>query len=177
MSYNRDMQELTPNIWRGMRDAKESLRLLIDMLSSATFDTARMREEAGKSFSPATELADTLVRSYGIPFRTAHNIVARAVQKGYLNLETMDTAARELGVEISFVEKGLNQEKIHEALDVNYSIALRRAPGGPAPFATRIAIEECKKQLDTDSAFIDERLAHLARAKDEVITEARRLVA
>jgi argininosuccinate lyase len=89
----------------------------------------------------------------------------------------MDTAARELGVEISFVEKGLNQEKIHEALDVNYSIALRRAPGGPAPFATRIAIEECKKQLDTDSAFIDERLAHLARAKDEVITEARRLVA
>jgi len=79
MSYNRDLQELTPNIWRGMRDAKESLRLLIDMLSSATFDTARMKEEAGKGFSTATELADTLVRSYGIPFRTAHNIVARAV--------------------------------------------------------------------------------------------------
>jgi argininosuccinate lyase len=176
MSYNRDLQELTPNIWRGMRDAKESLRLLIDMLSTATFDTARMKEEAGKGFSTATELADTLVRSYGIPFRTAHNIVGRAVQKGYLNLETLDTAARELSVEISFVEKGLNQEKINEALDVNYSIALRRAPGGPAPFATKIAIEECKKQLDTDSALIDERLAKLARAKDELIAEARRLV-
>ena len=24
MSYNRDLQELTPNIWRGMRDAKEA---------------------------------------------------------------------------------------------------------------------------------------------------------
>jgi argininosuccinate lyase len=177
MSYNRDLQELTPNIWRGMRDAKESLRLLIDMLSSATFDTARMREEAGKGFSTATELADSLVQAYDIPFRTAHNIVGRAVQKGYLNLETLDTAAKELGVEISFTEKGLSQAKINEVLDVNYSIALRKAPGGPAPLAVKIALEENKKQLDTDSALIDERLAKLSRAKDDLIGLARRLVA
>ena len=82
MSYNRDLQELTPNIWRGMHDAKESLRLLAEMLASAEFDTERMKEEAGKGFSTATELADTLVRAYGLPFRTAHNIVGRAVQKG-----------------------------------------------------------------------------------------------
>lgn len=62
-------------------------------------------------------------------------------------------------------------------LDVSYSIALRKAPGGPAPFAIKIAIEERKKQLDTDSALIDERLARLARAKDELIADARRLVA
>ena len=77
MSYNRDLQELTPHIWRGLRDSKESTRLLIDMLASAEFDTARMKEEAGKGFSTATELADTLVRSYGIPFRTAHSIVGK----------------------------------------------------------------------------------------------------
>jgi argininosuccinate lyase len=177
MSYNRDLQELTPNIWRGMRDAKESLRLLIDMLSSATFETARMREEAGKGFSTATELADTLVRSYGLPFRTAHNIVGRAVQKGNLSLGTLDEAAQELGAGISLTAKGLTQQQIDEVLDVSYSVALRKAPGGPAPFATKIAIEECKKQLDTDSALIDERLARLARAKDELIAEARRLVA
>ena len=176
MSYNRDMQELTPNIWRGMRDAKESIRLLIDMLSSATFDTGRMKEEAGKGFSTATELADSFVKAYDIPFRTAHNIVGRAIQKGYLNLETLDTAAKELGVEISFAEKGLTQDKINEVLDVSYSLALRKAPGGPAPLATKIAIEDRKKQLDTDSALIDERLAKLSRAKDELITEARRLV-
>ena len=82
MSYNRDLQELTPHIWRGMHDAKESLVLLSGMLASAEFDTARMKEEAGKGFSTATELADSLVRAYDIPFRTAHNIVGRAVQKG-----------------------------------------------------------------------------------------------
>ena len=177
MSYNRDLQELTPHIWRGMRDAKESLRLLIDMLSSATFDTERMKEEAGKGFSTATELADTLVRTYGIPFRTAHNIVGRAVQKGNLALSTLEEAAREVGGGMSLVANGLTQKNIDEVLDVSYSIALRKVPGGPAPFAIRIAIGERKKQLDADSSHIDQRLAKLSKAKEDLITKARRLVA
>jgi len=177
MSYNRDLQELTPNIWRGMRDAKESLRLLIDMLSSATFDTDRMKEEAGKGFSTATELADTLVRTYGLPFRTAHNIVGRAVQKGDLSLSTLEEAAREVGGGVSLVEKGLTQQKIDDALDITCSIDLRKAPGGPSPFATRIAISERKKQLDLDSSHIDQRLGKLSSAKEDMIAKARRLVA
>ncbi len=177
MSYNRDLQELTPHIWRGTRDAKESLRLLIDMLSTATFNTERMKEEAGKGFSTATELADTLVRTYGLPFRTAHNIVGRAVQKGDLSLSTLEEAAREVGGGISLGEKGLTQQKIDAVLDVPYSIDLRKAHGGPAPFAVRIAISECKKQLDADSLHIDQRLGKLSKAKEDLIAKARRLVA
>lgn len=176
MSYNRDLQELTPNIWRAMQDAKESLRLLIELLSSAQFNTERMREEAGKGFSTATELADTFVRSYGLPFRTAHNIVGRAVQKGSLALPVLEEAAQEVGPGISLTAKGLTQEKINEVLDVNYTIALRKAPGGPAPFATKLALDERRKQLDTDAAFIDQRLEHLKKAKEKLIADARRLV-
>ena len=177
MSYNRDLQELTPHIWRGMRDAKESLRLLIDMLSSASFDTDRMREEAGKGFSTATELADTLVRSYGIAFRTAHTIVGRAVQKGNLSLLTLEESAQETGSGISLIGKGLTQQNIDDALDVKNSIALRRAPGGPAPFATKIALQERKKQLDIDALLVEKRLLKLSDAKEDLITKARRLVA
>jgi argininosuccinate lyase len=177
MSYNRDLQELTPHIWRGTRDAKESLRLLIDMLSSATFDTERMKEEAGKGFSTSTELADTLVRTYGLPFRTAHNIVGRAVQKGDLSLSTLEEAAREVGAGISLGEKGLTQQKIDAVLDVPYSIDLRKAPGGPAPFAVKIALSERKKQLDADSLHIDQRLGKLSKAKEDMVAKARRMVA
>jgi argininosuccinate lyase len=105
MSYNRDLQELTPHLWRGVQDTKESLRLLIDMLSSANFDTERMKEEAGKGFSTATDLADMLVRAYDLPFRTAHTIVGRAVQKGNLSLSTLEEAARDVGGGISLKEK------------------------------------------------------------------------
>jgi argininosuccinate lyase len=177
MSYNRDLQELTPHLWRGTRDAKESLRLLIDMLSSASFKTDRMREEAGKGFSTATELADTLVRSYGIAFRTAHTIVGRAVQKGSLSLLTLEESAQETGSGISLIGKGLTQQNIDDALDVKNSIALRRAPGGPAPFATKIAIQDRKKQLDIDALLVEKRLVKLSGAKEDLVTKARRLVA
>jgi argininosuccinate lyase len=177
MSYNRDMQELTPNIWRGMHDAKVSLRLLIDMLSSAQFDRERMREEAGKGFSTATELADSLARAYDIPFRTAHNIVGRAVQKGDLSLATLEEAARDLDTGVSLVKKGLTQAKIDRVLDPEYSISVRKAPGAPAPVAVKGAIHDRKKQITADAALVDQKLAKLAKAKADLLAKARRLVA
>ncbi|MCK9592230.1 MAG: argininosuccinate lyase [Methanoregula sp.] len=177
MSYNRDLQELTPNIWRGLRDSKECLRLLIEMLSSAEFNTDRMKEEAGKGFSTATDLADTLVRSCSLPFRTAHTIVGRAVQKGSLSLATLEEAAQEVAPGISLSSQGLTRQKIDEALDVHNSIALRKAPGGPAPSAIKSAIVDRTKQLDSDADLIDQRLAKLAQAKDALVAKARRLVA
>jgi len=177
MSYNRDLQELTPNIWRGMHDAKESLQLLGEMLASAEFDTKRMKEEAGKGFSTATELADSLARAYDIPFRTAHNIVGRAVQKGDLSLATLEAAAQDLECGISLVEIGLTQAKIDRALDPEYSISVRKAPGAPAPVAVKGAIHDRKKQLNADTALVDQKLTKLAKAKTELISKARRLVA
>ena len=175
-SYNRDLQELTPHLWRGMRDAKESVWLLTDMLASTEFDRERMAEEAGKGFSTATELADSLVRAYGVPFRTAHSIVGRAVQKGSLTLASLDAAADELQAGISFAGNGLTQEKIDEALSVDYSLRLRNAPGGPAPVATKGAVADRRKRIDVDSAMLDTRLAKLATAKEDLIAEARGMV-
>jgi argininosuccinate lyase len=160
-----------------VHDAKASISLLADMLASAEFDTARMMDEAGKGFSTATELADTLVRSYGLPFRTAHNIVGRAVQKGSLSLATLEAAAKEIGPGISLKKKGLTQEKIDEVLDVPYSVGLRKAPGGPAPAATRQAIKDRKKCLESDRDLTEKRLLQIAKSRQKIVNEARRLVA
>jgi argininosuccinate lyase len=176
MSYNRDLQELTPNIWRGIHDAQVSINLLAEMLASAEFDTKRMKEEAGKGFSTATELADTFVREYGLPFRTAHNIVGRAVQKGDLSLATLEAAAQEVGPKISLKKKGLTQKKIDEVLDVDYSIALRKAPGGPAPATVKRAIADRRNQLDADAALTDKRLGQITKSQEKLITTARRMV-
>jgi argininosuccinate lyase len=177
MSYNRDLQELTPHVWRGMHDAGESLVLLAGMLGTAEFDRERMREEARKGFSTATELADSLVRAYDIPFRTAHNIVGRAVQKGELTLATLEAAAAELETGLSLKKKGLTQAKIEKALDPGHAISLRKAPGGPAPVAVRGAIHDRRKQLDADTAATDLKIAQQAKAGTGLIARARRLVA
>ncbi|MDD1685700.1 argininosuccinate lyase [Methanoregula sp.] len=177
MSYNRDLQDLTPHLWRGVQDSHDSIVILSDMLAGATFETERMAEEAGKGNSTATELADSLVRSYGLPFRTAHNIVGRAVQKGDLSLATLETAAQEVDTKISLKNLGLTQKEIDRMLDVQHSLALRTAPGGPAPAATKKAIALRKRQLNADTADVKKIQASINLAEKILITTARRLVA
>jgi hypothetical protein len=43
--------------------------------------------------------------------------------------------------------------------------------------AVHAAVHDRGKQLDTDSALVDQKLAKLTRAKDDLLAKARRLVA
>ena len=54
-------------------------RVLGAVLSSLTVHRERMAAAAGNGFATVTELADTLVRRCGLPFRTAHDIVGAMV--------------------------------------------------------------------------------------------------
>jgi argininosuccinate lyase (EC 4.3.2.1) len=132
MSYNRDLQEATSHLWKGMDASRRSLRLLHGMIATATFQKGRMEEEAGRGFSTATDLADLLVREYHLPFRTAHTIVGRAVRAGRLDLDTLERAAQEVTT-LSLVEKGLTRERIEGALAPRSAVNARDAVGGPSP--------------------------------------------
>jgi argininosuccinate lyase len=175
MSYNRDLQELTPSLFRGVQDTKHSTGLLADMLASATFDTTRMREEAGRGNATATDLADMLVRRFGLPFRTAHNIVGRAAQKGELSILNVDAAAIEItGTSLS--SRGLTTSDISGSLDIEKSLQTKRAAGGPAQVSIVAALEGRKKQLACDRELLDRWKEQIASALAGLIRDARRMV-
>ena len=174
MSYNRDLQELNPHLWRGTRDATISLHLLPGMLSGARFDTNRMKTEAGRGMSTATDVADLLVRELNLPFRTAHNIVGRAVRTGTINNKTLDDAAKEItGKTLS--ERGLTQKQVVTALSVEGSVAMRDHPGGPAPSATAEGIALAREKLNVDQKNMESKKHLVSRAIEAMLTDAERL--
>jgi len=175
MSYNRDLQELTPHLWRGARDAATSLHLLPGMISGARFDIARMKTEAGRGMSTATDVADLLVREYNIPFRTAHSIVGRAVRNGTLDIKTLDVAAVEItGKTLS--ERGLTEKQVISALSVEDSVAMRDHPGGPAPSATAEAIALAREKLNRHQKITDSKIKGVRHAIETMLAEAGRLI-
>ncbi len=174
LSYNRDLQELTVNLWRGVRDAKHSSGLLAGMLETATFNTERMREEAGRGYSTTTDLADMLVRRLNLPFRTAHSIVGRAVQKGGLDLSTLDSASVEISGE-ALSTRGITVADVGQALDVEAAIASRKAPGGPSPVAVKSAIKEQQAELEKDREELERINEAYSRAVSALIRDAGRL--
>ncbi|MDI9632771.1 MAG: argininosuccinate lyase [Methanolinea sp.] len=173
MSYNRDLQELTPALLAAIHDTKHSTRILVDMLATARFNVERMAAEAGKGYTTATDLADILVQKYGMPFRRAHTLVGKAISRGALDLPALDRAAEEEGLAKPSA-LGLTQEEVAAALDVTSAVDRRRAPGAPSPFAVKVSLAERRVALEEDSAFLEGRRAALSEAQRRLLEDARK---
>ncbi len=132
LSYNRDLQEATPHMWKAMQTIRSSVRMMEGMVRTMTVNREIMASQSTMGFTTATELADTLVRATGIPFRTAHQIVGVLARgEGAIRLQQIDIVAdKVLGIKLS--SKGLTEEMVSEALDPISNIKKRNIIGGPA---------------------------------------------
>lgn len=136
MSYNRDLQEMTPNLWRAVGISRSSLRIMNGCYTTAVFHHDRLKESASSGFSTATELADSLVRVTGIPFRKAHTIVGTFARENCSpSLEQLDEVAFRIAA-VRPSEIGYSQSDLDRALDPSSNVAIRSRPGGPAPDET-----------------------------------------
>jgi argininosuccinate lyase len=77
--YNKDLQEDKEAMLSAFQNIRLSLSVLRLTVSTVEVHSEVMQQAASDSFMGATDLADFLVLK-GVPFRTAHDIVARAVR-------------------------------------------------------------------------------------------------
>jgi argininosuccinate lyase len=168
MSYNRDLQEVTPHLWRGMDWTRSTVRILADCVSTLKFNEKRQEESSGAGFSTATELADSLVRKTSMPFRTAHQIVGKIAASGRRPaLQDLDAVSRDIA---GFMpsERGFSAQDLEKALDPRSNVALRANTGGPAPSETSRMISERHRLLSEIEGRIKDRRDKVDRALKEL---------
>jgi len=146
-SYNRDLQEATPHLWRAADAVRSSVRMARGMVSTMKVKKENMKLSSDKGFMTATELADTIVRTTGIPFRTAHHIVGAVARSGKTpSLHDLDAISMKL-IHEKLSAKGLTEKDIKEALDPAVNINKREVTGGPAPKETNRQVSALAKKL------------------------------
>jgi len=146
-SYNRDLQEATPHLWRCADAVRSSVRMARGMISTMKVKKENMKLSSDKGFMTATELADTIVRKTGIPFRTAHHIVGAVARSGKTpSLHDMDAISMKL-IHEKLSARGLFEKDIKEALDPAANIIKRAVTGGPAPKETKRQVSALEKKL------------------------------
>ena len=79
-SYNLDLQEVTPHLWRALDDTCESLAVLGGMVATASFRVGELRRSIENDNSTAVALANHLAREHGVSFRQAHAVVGGLVR-------------------------------------------------------------------------------------------------
>ncbi|MBU4492022.1 MAG: argininosuccinate lyase [Euryarchaeota archaeon] len=146
-SYNRDLQEATPHLWRAADTVRYCVRMAQGMVRTMKVKKEKMRSASEIGFMTATELADTIVRATGIPFRTAHHIVGTVAKTGKIpGLSLLDELSLKI-INEKLSEKGLSEKDVKQALDPMENIRKRAVSGGPSPKETKRQIAILRKKL------------------------------
>lgn len=169
LSYNRDLQEATPNIWRSVETVRASVRVMKGMYGTLKVRADVLEVQATAGFTTATELADTFVREAGIPFRTAHQLVGILAREGCEpTLEKIDSISEVvLGEALS--ARGLTENQVKEALDPESNIKRRKYIGGPAP-------EEMERYLAKQKTEFELNEDEIATLKDSIDSSLEKLL-
>ena len=142
LAYNKDNQEDKEPLFDAADTLADTFTILAELLGGVTARPERMRAALAEGFATATDLADYLVRK-GVPFRDAHEIVARAVREA-------EIAGRDLP-EFSLAQlKAFSAHidaDVYDVLTPEGSVASRRHTGGTAPEAVREAISRARARL------------------------------
>jgi argininosuccinate lyase len=155
-------------LYRAFAQMEDILTLFTAVMETLHVDTERMAALAGRGFTTATELADTLAREFRLPFRTAHAIAARVVQESIARgieadgVTAADVAAAAQAVTGAAVT--IPEGMVRRALDPAAVVAARALPGGPAPARMRETIRDARDHLAADRDWLAATRQRLAQA-------------
>ena len=142
LAYNKDNQEDKEPLFDTADTLINTLRIFADLVGGISVNAARMRQAAAEGFSTATDLADYLVRK-GLPFRDAHEAVARAVR---LAADTQRDLADLSLAEMQSICPAIEQDA-YACLTLEGSVQSRNHTGGTAPQQVRRQIERARERL------------------------------
>ena len=142
LAYNKDNQEDKEPLFDSVDTLKDTLRIFCELVGGIVVKPAAMERAASRGYATATDLADYLVKK-GLPFRDAHELVARAVRQAIeqgvdlaeLPLETLQSFHPTIGADV------------HAVLSLRGSLDSRSIVGGTAPLQVHAQVARHRARL------------------------------
>ena len=142
LAYNKDNQEDKEPIFDTVDTLTDTLRIYATMLTGVQVNQEAMRQSALHGHATATDLADYLTKK-GIPFRDAHEIVAKTVQFA----EQKDCDLNDLDLNELQRFSTLIETDVFDVLALEGSMKSRKHMGGTAPEQVKAAIHQARQWL------------------------------
>jgi argininosuccinate lyase len=144
LAYNKDNQEDKEPLFDTADTVIDTLRIFADMVPGIRVKPDAMAAALKQGYATATDLADYLVKK-GLPFRDAHEAVARAVRAA----ETKGSDLADLSLADLQGFSALIGDDVFGVLTVAGSLAARNHVGGTAPAQVRAAIGRARQRLES----------------------------
>ncbi len=145
LAYSKDMQEDKEGCFDSLQSLSLCIAAMAGMVRDMTPRVDRMKAAAGSGFSTATDLADWLVRTLGMPFRQAHHVTGRIVALAAENGVELEQLTLD---QMRAVEPAITQA-VFEVLGVENSVRSRLSHGGTAPDNVRAQAAAWRERLNS----------------------------
>jgi argininosuccinate lyase len=146
--------DLQPLVFSMFRDAMRAIKLVAAAMATADFDAPRLEARAADGWTTLTELADTLARDRGVPFRTAHTIAGRLMAARARDAKRpMPDLLREISGDLLGSPIVYSDAELASILSPRHFVDVRRTFGGPAPEETARATTVSRGLLENDESW------------------------
>jgi argininosuccinate lyase len=169
--------DLQPLVTRTFTDAARAVALVAAALADAEFDAGTMARRASQNWITITELADTLARDHGLPFKAGHEIASRLVaasratderratdEHGLTRIAGLGALVRDIAREVTGREIVYSDAQLAEILSPRHFVEVRKTYGGPAPSEIDRALGVSKDLLAADAQWLAAATERLADA-------------
>jgi argininosuccinate lyase len=140
LTYSKDLQDDKDLTFRAIDTLSLCLRVAAAMIQDMKPKPEAMATWAQQGFSTATDLADYLVQTFGLPFREAHHITGRIVQMAEHNGCDLPDLTLEA---LQGVYPALTSD-VFTVLSAKASLNRRTSFGGAAPVRVQEALVEAE---------------------------------
>jgi len=140
-TYSRDLQEDKKPVFEALQNAEDCLQVFAGAVRTCRFRVERMNAALDSALF-ATDVADYLVRK-GVPFRKAHELVARAVQ----HAERSALPLRELPLTFWRALHPAFDDELSSCFQAETSVERRNALAGTSLRQVQAQIRQAQKWL------------------------------
>jgi argininosuccinate lyase len=148
--------DIQPLVLAMFTDALRAVRLFAGLVTGAEVRSERLRQRVNDTSLTVTELADTLVRSEGLSFRLAHQLVSAAVKAvgPFYRHRRMVVALKRLAPKLIQHPLKITERQCLRALDPMHFVEVRNVDGGPAPDRMPEAMGEARTEIKSSQAWL-----------------------
>ena len=142
LSYFKDLQDDKELAFKSFDQIKNSILLISEILKNFSPNKKRMYELANVGYITSTDLADYIVKNFGMPFRKAYQITSKIVNYAESKKIKLDELTLK---ELKKIEPKLNEDVL-KVFDLRNSIKSKKSYGGTSFENIKKMINKYKKE-------------------------------
>ena len=162
---------------RSLELAGRVTRLMSGVVRTLHVNAGRMADALSAGFTQATDLAEYIVTTCRIDYRSAYVIVGRTVReaaaKGLRGVDITGEMLDNASVELDGRPLGLAGHDLRSVLDPRQIVLTRSAYGGAAPEAVHAMVRSCEAEAGALHAEAATRKATFDEAEEALLTKAK----